>query len=177
MQVKFKFEDLIKLEKPIYSKKRRIIIFIRSNMGKFLNANEINDLYLGSSIEEKMWRELKKNMLPAEREFHQKIKNKNYFIDFALFCKNIKLALECDGDEYHLKEKDVKYDKSRDNDLKSKGWNVLRYTSTEINNKIDEVIFQVKEAINEYGGIENEENFEKFDISKKDENQENLFNN
>ncbi len=177
---KIEIEDLIKLEKPILSKKRRIIIFINSNMKKFLSADEINDLYLGSSIEEKLWKELKKNMIPAEREFHEKIKSFNYFIDFALFCKNIKLAIECDGDAYHLSEKDVKYDKIRDNNLKSKGWNVLRYTTYDINQDLNNVIYQVKESINRYGGIDkNIENTEEelrfFKLLNKNQDQSEMF--
>lgn len=171
---KIEIEDLIKLKKPIVSNKKRIIIFINSNLDKFLSAKEINDLYVGSPIEEKMWKQLKENMIPAEREFHEKIKNSNYFIDFALFCKNIKIALECDGDTFHLKEQDVKYDKKRDNNLKSKGWNVLRYTTDEINYDIKNVIYQVKESINRYGGIDDETN-KFFPLDSKDTDQTKLF--
>lgn len=171
---KISINKLNQLKIPIISRKRRIIIFINSTLNKFKKAKEINDLFLGSRIEEKMWQSLLENQIPAEREFHQKVFNQNFFIDFALFCKNIKLALECDGDKYHLAEKDVKYDKSRDNALKSKGWNVLRYTSKEINYEIDRVITQVKDSVNQYGGIKNEKGVVVFP-KNKDENQTNLF--
>lgn len=172
---KIQIGELLKLDRPILSKKRRIIIFINSTLEKFYNAQEINDLYLGSPLEEKMWNSLKKNMITAEREFHQKIKDQNYFIDFALFCKDINLALECDGDLYHLEEQDVKYDKRRDNMLKSKGWNVLRYTSNDINNNIDNVIYQVKESINYYGGLMKEDKVTYYQTKFPDENQTELF--
>lgn len=172
---KIEIEELLKLEAPIFSHKRRIIIFINSTLSKFLNANDINDLYLGSPLEEKLWNMLKKNMITAEREFHEKVRNQNFFIDFALFCKDIKLALECDGDQFHLNEVDVKYDKNRDNLLKSKGWNVLRYTSNEINNNMNNVIYQVKESINQYGGLLNEDKVTYFQTKFPDENQTEMF--
>lgn len=165
---------LFKLENPIISNRKRVIIFINSELNKLKTAIEINDLYLGTRIEEKMWDKLKENEIPAEREYHQKIQDNHYFIDFALFCKRIKLALECDGDRYHLNEKDVKYDKSRDNNLKSKGWNVLRYTNDEINYKIEDVVIQLQDTINEYGGIANNDKTKFYPI-KKDNNQEAMF--
>lgn len=171
---KISIQKLKELQAPIISTKKRIIIFINSNFEKFSEAMEINDLYLGSKIEEIMWAKLNEIEIPAEREFHQKIQNKNYFIDFAVFCKKTKLALECDGDKYHLKEDDVKYDKRRDNALESKGWNVLRYTSDEINYNLDNIALQIQETINEYGGIKlkNEVKYYPF---HKDKTQQHLF--
>jgi very-short-patch-repair endonuclease len=67
--------------------------------------------------------------------------NINYRLDFALFCERnwgegeIKIAIECDGHNFHEKTKEqAQRDKARDRYLQSKGWVVARYTGSEIVN-------------------------------------------
>lgn len=147
-------DNLKILDKPIYSLRKRRILFIKSNYDKFINANEINDLFLGSHLEEKFWHGMKINGLNCEREYFIKIEKNRFYLDFAIFCRNRKLAVECDGDAYHSSKENVKNDKKRDNALESKGWHVLRYTTDDIEYNLESSILQVKEAINTYGGIE-----------------------
>ena len=59
-------------------------------------------------------------------------------IDFAVFInswndREIRLAIECDGHEFHEKTKEqAARDKSRDRVLQTEGWRVLRFTGSEI---------------------------------------------
>jgi len=154
---KIEFDKLRELKRPIPSKKQRRIIFIPTTFKKFRNAKEINDLFFESPIEERMWEAFRKEEINAERQYeviYGKGKSQRYYLDFAMFCKSRNLAVECDGDTYHSKLEDVKKDKHRDNILESQGWNILRYTTDDIMYKIDNSVMQVKEAINNYGGIE-----------------------
>lgn len=48
-------EPLRTLEKPIVSRRRRRIVFIPTTWEKFMTAVEINDLYLGSPLEDRLW--------------------------------------------------------------------------------------------------------------------------
>jgi very-short-patch-repair endonuclease len=150
---KIQFEKLIRLPVPIVSHRKRRILFITTNLDRFQNANEINDLFFESSLEEKVWAEFKRSGIRAERQYFETAGNKKFVLDFALFCKNCKLDVECDGDNYHTGKSLVQNDKRRSNLLESKGWNVMRYTTEDIETRLDESITQVKDAINFYGGL------------------------
>src|SRR5690606_22930372 len=102
---KISIDTLEKLDKPILSNRNRMVVFINSTLYNFQKAKEINDLFFESPIEEVLWKEFKVNKINAERQFHVKMKSRTYILDFALFCKQIKLGIECDGDKYHLEKK------------------------------------------------------------------------
>jgi hypothetical protein len=48
----------------------------------------------------------------------------------------------------------VKKDKRRANQLESQGWAMLRYTTEDINQRLDDCLHQVKETINTYGRLQ-----------------------
>lgn len=95
------------------------------------------------------WLENKEKIcLFAQKEV--KYKDKKYFIDFAFEADdyltqlilenkikniNFKLAIECDGYEFHQKTKEqVQRDNEREFDLKMAGYEVLRFSGTQIYN-------------------------------------------
>lgn len=57
-----------------------------------------------------------------------------YLIDIAI--ENHKIAIECDGDYWHSLPKAKERDKRKDKYLKSKGWKVIRFSETNINNNL-----------------------------------------
>jgi very-short-patch-repair endonuclease len=101
-------------------------------------------------------RELRKNMTPAEEILWSNLKDKKisglhfrrqhpygmYILDF--YCNKIDLAIEVDG-KIHLSK--IKYDKEREEYLKSSGVEVLRFKNEEIINNIDSVISRIKEYL------------------------------
>ena len=151
---KINLEKLLRLPNAVKSLRHRRILFITTTVKKFEQAEEINDLFYGTPIEERLWKAFKRNRILAERQFMETIKQKNFNLDFAVFCKKSKIAVECDGDRYHLKEQAVRRDKKRDNLLESKGWNVLRYSTDELTRDLEQTVSQIKETINHYGGVE-----------------------
>lgn len=59
--------------------------------------------------------------------------NGNYRLDFAVDPDGSKIAIECDGHEFHERTKEqAARDKSRDRALQAAGWRVLRFTGSEI---------------------------------------------
>ena len=69
-----------------------------------------------------------------EREYGVRVnKERNYLLDFAVFCKKGQIDVECDGDQYHMGYDNVIYDKTRNNELESDKWKVLRYTTKHFN--------------------------------------------
>lgn len=150
---KIEFDKLLQLKQPIVSKKGRRILFIPTTEQKFFGATEINYLFNDSPIEDKFWEALVDHNIEAERQYFITAQGKNRFLDFAIFCKDRNINVECDGDEYHTKVKDVKYDKIRNNEISSLGWNVLRFTTHQIESDLEQSILLLKDTINKAGGV------------------------
>lgn len=56
-----------------------------------------------------------------------------YRVDIALIGQDVKVAIECDGHEFHEKTKEqAARDKARDRELISSGYTVLRFSGSEI---------------------------------------------
>jgi very-short-patch-repair endonuclease len=146
---------LQQLPQPIFSRRRRRIIFIPTTWQKFMNAAEINDLYDDSSLEDRLWAEFKRLQILAERQEWVAIEDRNYFLDFAIYCALGKLDIETDGDEWHANPEKAAQDNLRDNDLESKGWQQLRFSTHQIQERMaDYCLPTIATTINNLGGIE-----------------------
>ncbi|MBN1620521.1 DUF559 domain-containing protein [candidate division WOR-3 bacterium] len=146
--------DLVKLPVPIVSKKLRRIVFIQTTLKKLFEAREINDLFHGTKIEEKLWSKLKEKGIPAERQEIVKTSKQRFILDFSIYCRKGKIDVETDGDFWHHNPSSAKHDNERNNSLSSKGWHILRFTSGQIEtnncNKPVEIIF---DTIDFLGGL------------------------
>lgn len=151
--------ELKKLPRSIPSRKWRRITFIPTNYNQLFAAKEINDLYRTTPIEEKMYRFLKQEKIPAERQIFIYDTKKPCCLDFAVFCKEGKLNVECDGESYHTtKEAQIK-DRKRDNDLTSIGWSILRFSGKEIYSSPKDCVMQIKRTIRSLKGIDKTNKF------------------
>ena len=83
--------------KPIPSFRPRRLVFIPTTLEKFELAEQINDLFDGSPLEDRLWNALKYINVLAERQWKIVVQNRKYYLDFAVFCHNGKLAIETDG--------------------------------------------------------------------------------
>ncbi len=160
---KIELAEMIKLPEPIKAIRPRRINFIVTAIDRFRKAKELNDVFLESYIEEKVWNELKTEGINAERQYElyykEQKKYKFFRLDFGLFCKDRNIDLECNGDEYHHENKDdIKKDKSRDRILLKKGWAISRLTRDDINTKLKDCIIELKETIDKFGGLQDKFN-------------------
>jgi very-short-patch-repair endonuclease len=151
---KIEFSQLKQLAIPIVSLRPRRILFIPTTQEKFFTSKEINYLFNRSPLENKFWTALLSQTIYAEREYFISINKRNFFLDFAVFCKTRNIDIEIDGDAYHLSEASVKNDKQRNNLLEKEGWSVLRFTNDDIDSKLDDTINLVMETANNYGGVQ-----------------------
>ena len=151
---KIEFGELRLLSEPIVSRRLRRILFISTTMMRFRHAKEINDVFHESPIEEMFWEALKAENIEAERQYLVGTTGQSFYLDFALFCKERNIDIECDGDKFHSQINDVKRDKKRNNVLESLGWAVLRFTTEDIRHNLREIIRQTKKTINRYGGLQ-----------------------
>ena len=143
------------LRQPIISKRRRRLIFISTTVDKLKEAKEINDLYDNSPLEDALWAELKKLQIPAERQEFIEIGDKEYALDFAVYCIDGKIDLETDGDYWHSHPEKKEEDTRRSNDLQTKGWHVMRFTSHQIREEMNTYcIDKTKKMIDRLGGLD-----------------------
>lgn len=82
-------------------------------------------------IENSVWCDIRSTGIP----FMPQYPAGNYFLDFADPVN--KIAIECDGKEFHDKQKD----KKRDAELSKSGWTVYRLTGAECNRLFEHDIF------------------------------------
>ncbi len=88
---------------PIYSRRRRRIVFIPTIWRKISTALEINDLAHGSPLEDRLWAAMKQENIDAERQWWEGDRKTRYCLDFAVFCPKANLDVECDGDTLLLR--------------------------------------------------------------------------
>ena len=153
MYYKITIGDLIPLKKPIKSRRWRRIVFIPTTLNKLFKAEEINDLYHTSPIEEKLYNYLKRENIPTERQFFVRETKEPYALDFAVFCSHGRLNIECDGEKYHSNKIARKRDRERDNELTSLGWSILRFSGEKINKRPKDCLTQIKKTIRTLGGL------------------------
>lgn len=172
---KVEFAPLAMLQIPILSLRPRRLLFIPTTQNKFFSAKEINNLFNASKLEDSFFYSMLSRNIQSERQYYLNIKRRNYFLDFAVFCKTRNIDIEVDGDQYHMNSEAVQYDKERNNILESEGWSVLRFTNKDIELNIDHSIGLVMDTINHYGGIQNAKNFEEFNYLDKNDGQLKMF--
>lgn len=140
---------------PIYSRRWRRIVFISTTWEKFVSAAEINDLYDGSPLEDRLWAELKRFRIPAERQEFVRIGGQQYALDFAIHCAGGSIDVETDGDTWHATPARAAEDNLRDNALESKGWRVLRFSTRQVEEDgAGYCLRTIAETINTLGGID-----------------------
>jgi very-short-patch-repair endonuclease len=145
--------DLLRLPNPIPSRNWRFIVFIPTSLERLLVAQEINDLFRTSPIEDHMYRALVSADMEPERQFFVSEAGRNYELDMALFCRDGRLDIECDGEEYHAGRDKAEKDRSRDNALASGGWKVLRFSGREILDHTGQCMRVVRRTVKHMGGV------------------------
>lgn len=143
------------LPAPIVSRRFRRIVFIPTTWHKFNQAFEINDLFDGSPLEDRLWARFKRLRILAERQEFIKIDSDFAALDFAIYCADGKVNVETDGDSWHANPQKAAQDNRRDNALVVKGWSILRFGTAQVMNQLDDYcIPKIVTKINALGGVD-----------------------
>lgn len=145
-------KELLERSEPIALRRPRPVVFISTTFAKFETATTINDLWDDSPLEDQMWKALSAAHLPAERQWPVPEKNPRYFVDFAVFCREGKVALETDGHKWHSNPERAAVDNIRQNELGIRGWKLLRFSSDQITNGLRESMKNVVRMVQSLGG-------------------------
>jgi very-short-patch-repair endonuclease len=157
MYYKLTLKSLETLDRPILSMRPRRLVFIPTTLDKFNCAEQINDLFDDSPLEDALWQQFKRLMIQAERQWILTADSQLYFLDFALFCNKEPIAVETDGDTWHSLPERANQDYVRQNAIESLGWHVLRFNSKEIKDAMEAYCLpEIQKAINTQGGLSDE---------------------
>ncbi|MEW5986703.1 MAG: DUF559 domain-containing protein [Chloroflexota bacterium] len=152
---KLTLEPLRRRPQPILSRRWRRIVFITTTWEKFKRAAEINDLFDDSPLEDRLWAEMKRLQIAAERQEFVEVKGRQYALDFAIYCAAGRLAVETDGDTWHADPERVPLDNLRDNDLETAGWKLLRFNGRQIREEMAAYcVPTIVENVNKLGGVD-----------------------
>ena len=154
---RLQIESLEEREQPIPSFRPRRLVFVPTTWEKFVFAEQINDLFDDSPLEDRLWVELKKLLIGAERQWGLQVNQQYYQLDFALFCTKGQIDIETDGEAWHAQRERIPLDNQRDNSVQTVGWNVLRFTGKHINEQMgDYCLGKIGAMINRLGGLSDE---------------------
>lgn len=157
---RIQLKDLKVRYHPIVSPRPRRIVFLPTTQEKFERAEQINDLFDGSPLEDRLWSALKYIGIQAERQWKVIVNGHNYYLDFAVFCKKGKLAIETDGYTYHYDDRNqIDYDTWRQNEIELDGWRSLHYTTKQVKDDWTPYLSQIQSMIEHLGGVEDPEKF------------------
>lgn len=151
---KITFDSLVQLPKPFQSRRGHRVVFVSTTKEKFFSGGtDFNLLFQSSSYEKEMENIMDAMAIEYEREWREYVNSqKFYYLDFAVWCKNGAIDIECDGDAFHMDKDRVHYDKTRNNELESYGWSVLRFTSKHFSEDTAHIEKTIYKTIKELGG-------------------------
>jgi len=151
---RIQFEPLEKHPHSIPCRLARRVVFIPTTWHKFIHADELNDLFDESLLEDLLWADLKKRKILAERQWPVFKDDFSYRLDFAFFCNQGKLDVETDGDTWHLEKMRAALDNRRNNDIEAQGWHVLRFNTKQIQEQRAEYCLpRIQDTLTTLGGL------------------------
>jgi len=140
------------LPKPVRNLGPRRFTFAYTSLRHLFESHDILEVFGVPPIERMMQGEFRKAGIPALSEFTLSAGKKRYRLDFAIFCANGGLAIECDGAEFHNHPIQAMYDRAKDAKLRKLGWTVLRLTEPEIVASPERCLKRVKVLVKRLGG-------------------------
>src|SRR3989338_140424 len=140
-----------KLAYPIKNIVPRRVSFGFTTLKSLLKAGDLLELYGVSPTEQIVERGLQKLSIKTEKEFSVSKGGKRYRLDLAIFCRNGRIAIECDNLKAHSGVQIAK-DKKKDEFLKRNGWHVIRLKEQDITERLKYCLGLVVKAVDNLGG-------------------------
>lgn len=140
------------LPNPVRNLGPRRITFAYTSLRHLFESHDILEVFGVPPIELMMQKEFAAAGIPALPEFTMSAGKKRYRLDFAIFCRNGALAIECDGEEFHNHPVQARYDRAKDARLRKLGWTVLRLGEKEIVRSPAKCLNRVNALVRRLGG-------------------------
>lgn len=151
--LKIRIGKIKKLLYPVKNITPRRISFGFTTIKRLLKSKNILELYNVEPIENIMEEELRQEGIKAAPQYSVKCGNKRFRLDFAIFCQNGFIAVECDNKKAHFGLGQRKKDRIKDSSLRRSGWVVIRLSEHDVVSNLESCMARVKKAIRKLGGI------------------------
>ena len=150
--LRVEFKKIIKLLKPIKNIIPRRISFGFTSLKTLLSAKDILQLYGVVPAEKIVSQVLEGLGVKAVTEHTISEKGQRYRLDFAVFCQQGRIAIECDNLKAHSTKTQILKDRKKDKFLKSIGWQVIRLKEKDIIERLNFCTDQISRLVKTLGG-------------------------
>jgi len=140
------------LAQPIRNIIPRRIIFGFIDLSHLLKSKDILHLYGVAPIEQMVENGLKQVGIKTAPQYPLAINKKRFRLDFAVFCQNGKIAIECDNKKAHASRAQKQKDKIKNAALRQAGWTVIRLPEAKIISDLPGCLARVTKAIHRLKG-------------------------
>ncbi|MEK9180047.1 MAG: DUF559 domain-containing protein [Patescibacteria group bacterium] len=153
--LRFRIGKIKKLRHPIKNIVPRRISFGFTTLKRLLTSKNILELYDVASTEQIIGDLLKHTGLQMTAQHNIAIDKKRFRIDFALFCRRGKVAIECDNKKAHSRKQQRKKDREKDRMLRHAGWRVIRLQEKDIIERPSWCLAKITKIVRHLGGQQN----------------------
>ncbi|MDO8552422.1 MAG: DUF559 domain-containing protein [bacterium] len=140
-----------KLAYPIKNIIPRRVSFGFTTLKSLLKAGDILELYGVAPTEQIIERGLRRLGIKTEKEFNISKGGKRYRLDLVVFCRNGRIAIECDNLKAHSGVQ-LEKDKLKDKFLKQNGWHVIRLKESDITERLEHCLELAQKTVAGLGG-------------------------
>lgn len=148
--LKIKVAKIKELAKPIKNIIPRRIYFGFITLNQLLKSKNILELYNIPPTEQIVERMLKRAGIKATSQYPTSVKGRRFCLDFAIFCPNKKIAIECDNKKAHRSPSQRLKDKIKDKTLRQAGWTVIRLKEDEIMSNLPSCLARIQKTIKKH---------------------------
>ncbi len=146
--VKLTLGALKALPHPIYNRAPRRVSFKFTTLARLMRARTILELYGVVRTEDILRNALRRAGITAIPQYGVRCDaSKRYFLDFAIFTSNKKIAIECDNIKAHSGARQREKDRAKDAFLRRRDWTVLRFTERDVISDIETCIARIQQAV------------------------------
>jgi len=142
-----------KLSRPIRNIIPRRVSFGFTTLNRLLKSKNILQLYNVAPTEQIMEDGLRMAGIKATVQHYVSNGKKRYRLDFAVFCKQGSIAVECDNKKAHFSPRQREKDKIKNTFLRRCGWIVIRLPEYDIVSDLKGCIVKIKKAVRKLGGL------------------------
>ena len=143
-----------KLPRPIRNIIPRRISFGFTTLNRLLKSRDILQLYNITPTEQITEDGLSRAGIRAIAKYYVSSGKKRYCLDFAVFCRQGAIAIECDNKKAHSSLRQREKDRIKKNVfLRRRGWLVIRLPEHDIVSDLAGCIVRIRKAIRKLGGL------------------------
>ena len=151
--LKCSFTKIETLAEPIQNVVPRRVSFGFTDLATLRSAKDILELYHVAPTEQMIEEELRHLGVLFSSQHRLSYKGKRFRLDLALFCRDGKIAIECDNRKAHSSKKQKQKDRQKDKVLRYLGWTVIRLTEKDILKDSAACMFRIQKAVHSLGGM------------------------